>query len=385
MRILFINYEYPPLGGGGGIVNEYLAEELAGRHEVTVLTSRAFDLAEREARNGVEILRSWTAFRAERPAATIASMAAFVVSGAFRGAGLVRSRKFDVINTHFVLPTGPVGALLAGLGNIPNVLSVHGGDLYDPSKKLSPHRHALLRSAIRYVSRRADAIVGQSENTNANLKQFYDAELEPELIPLGIPRPAGPATDRAGLGFDADDIILVAVGRLVGRKRVDQLIRLVAELDDPRVRLLVVGDGPESVSLARQAKALGVQDRVTLAGYVTEQQKVDFLAAADIYVSTSQHEGFGLVFLEGMAQGLPVVCYDHGGQTDYLTDGINGAVIPLNDFDRFVASVRELVGDPGRRAAMSARNLEDVEKYFIDNCARRYEELFEQVIARSRR
>jgi len=384
LRILFVNYEYPPIGGGGGVVNAWLAEELAKRHETTVLTSRAFDLPERENKQGVEVIRSRTFFRRQKPAANLPSMASFVLSGALKGCRLVRNRPFDIINTHFAVPTGPVGSIMSWYGGIPNVLSVHGGDLYDPSKSSSPHRHAVLRYVIRKLARSADAIVGQSKNTNDNLLQYFDPMAKPGLIPLGIPRPSAVSSGRDALGMDANETVLISVGRLVARKRVDQLVTLVSSLQDKAVRLIVIGDGPEGGALKSLAHELGVSDQITFAGFVTDQQKVDYLAAADIYVSTSQHEGFGLVFIEAMAQGLPVVCYDHGGQTDFLQTGVNGSVLTLNDFDGLVASSRDLIADPDKRQIMSGQNRQDVEKYFIENCARRYEALFSQVIARGR-
>lgn len=380
LRILFVNYEYPPLGGGGGIVNAWLAEELATRHEVSVLTSRAFEMAAHEVRAKVEITRSRTFFRRRRAAANIPSMATFVLSGTAKGRALVRRNEFDIINTHFAIPTGPVGAMLSRFGDIPNVLSVHGGDLYDPSKWSSPHRHKLLRYVVRRVAQSADAIVGQSRNTNENLLKFFDSTAHPKLIPLGIPRPPPAEVSRAELGFDPDETILITVGRLVGRKRTDELIRLVSALGNAKVRLVVIGSGPDLAALQRQASDLGVANQITFEGYIPEQRKIALLAAANIYVSTSQHEGFGLVFLEAMAQGLPVVCYDHGGQTDYLEDGVNGAVLPLNDFETFRSAVQELVQNADSCSAISQRNRRDVERLFIDNCADRYEELFCEVI-----
>ena len=384
MRILFVNYEYPPLGGGGGVVNGWLAEEFAKRHEVAVLTSRAFDLPAHEIVRGVEIFRSRTCFRRRQAAANLPSMATFVLSGPPAGRRLLESRRFDVINTHFAVPTGPVGARLARSSGIPNVLSVHGGDLYDPSKWTSPHRHRILRAVVRGVATSAAAVVGQSRNTNDNLRRYFCPDLEPELIPLGIPRPAAPREGRAALGLDPGSVVLITVGRLVARKRTDSLLRMLARLKRSDLRLIVVGSGPEEKALREEAARLGVGPQVIFTGFVPEQRKIDLLAAADVYVSTSQHEGFGLVFLEAMAQGLPIVCYDHGGQTDYLATGANGAVLPLNDFDGFVQAVSELAVTAPKRRAISERNRREVEQYFIENCAALYEALFARVAARSR-
>ena len=380
LRILFVNYEYPPLGGGGGVVTAWLAEELAKRHQVTVLTSGAFDLREQETVRDVEIVRCRTWFRREMAVANMPSMATFILDGSRCGRKLVLERDFDVINTHFAIPTGPVGDALARHGHLPNVLSVHGGDLYDPSKWMSPHRHAVLRALVRRIVRSADAVVGQSRNTNENLRRYYDPDSLPELIPLGIPRPPAGTAARTELGIAQNELAMVTIGRLVARKGIDQLVRMLARLERPEARLVVIGDGPELGKLQGLARDLRVASQVTFAGFVSEQRKVDWLEASDLYVSASQHEGFGLVFAEAMAQGLPIVCYDHGGQTDFLTDGVNGCVVPLNDLGAFTAAVHELASNDAKRAAISTRNRQDVEQYFIETCARKYEQLFESVV-----
>ncbi|HZD52501.1 MAG TPA: glycosyltransferase family 4 protein, partial [Woeseiaceae bacterium] len=304
------------------------------------------------------------------------SMAAFILGGIRTGRKLLRCREFDIVNTHFALPSGPVGAALAQAGRLPNVLSVHGGDLYDPTKWLSPHRHGPLRSVVTHIVRRADVVVGQSRNTIENLRRYYDQAPEAQLIPLGIPRPPRTSADREVLGVAADEFVMITIARLVARKGIDQLLTLLRRLDGTNARLVVIGGGPELESLRFQANALGIGSRVTFTGFLTEEKKTEWLAASDLYVSTTQHEGFGLVFLEAMAQGLPVVCYDHGGQTDFLAHGVNAMLLPLNDLDAFEAAVRELASDADTRARIAARNRRDVERYFIEACADRYEELF---------
>jgi glycosyltransferase involved in cell wall biosynthesis len=385
MRILFCNYEYPPLGGGGGVMNAALAEELASRHSVTVLSSLGPGLETESVVNGVRVLRVPVYVRKEMAAANAPSMAAYMVNGIRYGGKLLDRERFDVINTHFALPTGPVGDALARRYRVPNVLSLHGGDLYDPSKFTSPHRHWILRAWVRTLLRRADAVVGQSANTVANATNFFAPDVRPELIPLGIVRPKFRHVPRAELGFAEEDRILVTVGRLVARKGVDRLIRVLGRMKDPRAKLVVIGSGPLQEEWTELARAEGLADRVRFTGFVSEDVKLSLLAMSDVYASTSQHEGFGLVFLEAMAAGLPVVCYDHGGQTDFLEDGITGRLLHLNEEDAAVAALDELVADGSLRERIGATNRGRVEYYFIDICARRYEELFEQQARRTGR
>lgn len=358
-----------------------LARELARRHTVAVLTSRALGLPAESIEGGVSIIRAPVFFRRQAAVANVASMAAYLPMAALRGLTLWRSGSFDVINTHFAVPTGPVGALLARFYGIPNVLSVHGGDLYDPSKSISPHRIALLRRPISYLLRRADVLVGQSRNTLQHVAEIYGVLRKSELIPLGIERPPPVAgATRADFGIPDDAFVMATVGRLVARKATLQLVQALKAARRPNAHLLIVGDGPDADAVRGAAAGAGLSGQVHLLGHVPEVRKYQALAAADIFISATQHEGFGLVFLEAMAYGLPIICYDHGGQTDFLADGETGHIVPLNDIDRFTRAVVNLHDRPQLRAMMAEHNRRLVEAYFIDKCAARYETVFQDVV-----
>src|SRR5262245_30794396 len=383
MRILFCNYEYPPLGGGGGVVMAALARQLARRHEVTVLTSRAGDLKAEDSDGGVRVLRVPVFFRRQLAVANFPSMLAYLPTGFLRGLSLGRKTVFDVINTHFVVPTGPLGQALAQVRRVPNVLSVHGGGLFDPSTRSSPHRHAALRASVRWLLNAADDVVGQSRDTVSHVREIYGVERQVGLIPLGIERPPPTAAvSRAALGLPDSAFVLVTVGRLVARKATTQLVDAVAKSGIADAHLVIVGDGPDADPIRQRATELGIADRVHALGQVTDTQKYAALAVADAFVSTSQHEGFGLVFLEAMAFGLPVLCYDRGGQTDFLTSGETGSVVKLNDLDAFVVALRALHADRAARESYGRRNRQLVENFFIDTCAARYETVFAAAIDR---
>ena len=198
-------------------------------------------------------------------------------------------------------------------------------------------------------------------------------------IPLGIQRPQLEKVSRSQFGFADGEILLVTVGRLVARKAIDQLISLIERFQRPAIRLLVLGSGPEEHKLRELVKAKHVEKQIEFMGQVGELEKFRLLQISDLYVSTSQHEGFGLVFLEAMACGLPIVCYDFGGQTDFLQNQESGHLVPLNDLETFRERCLQLIKDPSQRERMGKHNLLVVEDYYIDQCARRYEQIFNQV------
>ena len=384
MRILFCNYEYPPLGGGGGVVNALLAQEMAKRHEVTVLTSQSMDLPPERIEEGVRVVRVPVFCRTQMAAANLVSMFAYLPMGVRGGNRLLSEANFDVINTHFVLPSGPVGNALARRHRIPNILSLHGGDLYDPSKFTSPHRHPLLRGWIKNLLRKADIVVGQSRNTLDNMNRFYTPEIQGVRIPLGIQPPKMEVASRKDYGFKEDDVLLVTVGRLVSRKAMQQLLGLIESLGIENAHLLIIGTGPEEPRLRDESIKRNLGAQVSFLGQIEESEKFRILQMCDIYVSTSQHEGFGLVFLEAMACGLPIVCYNHGGQTDFLEDKKTGRLVHLNSIADFEECSRELILDRELRRRIGKENRNRVEDYFIDRCAERYEEVFQEAIAARR-
>jgi glycosyltransferase involved in cell wall biosynthesis len=385
MRILFCNYEYPPLGGGGGLLNALLAQELSKQHQATVLTSKGQGLPAERLEHGVNVVRVPVLFRRHEAVANLGSMLTYIPMALKTGRKLIKTNRYDVINTHFVLPTGPVGDALSRYAGIPNVLSLHGGDLYDPSKLTSPHRHPALRLWIRRLLSRADVVVGQSRDTLDKVKRLYSPATSGVLIPLGIQRPRSGAASRKDAGLSEDEILLVTIGRLVARKANMQLIALMDQLRDEKAKLLIIGTGPQEHLLKQEALKRRVGDRVLFLGQVTDSEKFRLLQMSNLYVSTSQHEGFGLVFLEAMACGIPIVCYNHGGQTDFLESGTTGYIVPLNDLRGFESCCRALIKDPELRDGMRQENLRRVEELFIDRCGQRYESVFQQAILRHRR
>ncbi len=163
------------------------------------------------------------------------------------------------------------------------------------------------------------------------------------------PDPAVRAELRQRIGDD-DGFILVTVAYLIAAKGVDVVLRAVAELP-PRVRLWVVGDGPESGTLQALAPDLGVQERVRFLGLQSLVQP--FLQAADAFVCPSRWaEAAGLVNLEAQATGLPVLASDVGGIPEYVADGRSGFLFPVGDHARLAKHLRQLVDDPERCRTM---------------------------------
>ena len=379
MRILMVNYEYPPLGGGGGIATRDIAVELAKRHEVDVLTSSGPDLAPEEVCDGVRIYRAPVLGRTKLPTASILSMVSFWPIGIRHGRKVTAGRSYDVVNSWFAVPSGPTGVHLARYLGAPHVLTMAGGDIYDPSKWYTPDKNPLLGAAVRRVLAASDGHVAVSSDLARRARSLYGFDGPIDVISLGAAAPSFAPASRQELGLEPDIIYIVAVGRLVRRKNLTTLLTALGQLGREDVHLLVIGDGPEQGSLTAFAESLGVGDRVQFRGYVADETKFQLLAAADIFALPSLHEAFGLVYLEAMHCGLPVIAARPGGQEDYLDDGRTGFLVPPDDPSALLEALRRLVGSRSLRATMSAHNRLIAQRFSITSTAAEYESLFSRV------
>jgi glycosyltransferase involved in cell wall biosynthesis len=155
---------------------------------------------------------------------------------------------------------------------------------------------------------------------------------------------------------DDNELLLVTVGRLVEQKGHEYLLQALSRLGPAApggrpLRLAIVGDGPLRTSLPRRAEELGLGRQVIFAGFRADVE--DVMAAADLYVHPSLWEGFGLVLLEAMAMGLPVITTTHTAGPDLIHDGVEGFIVPIRDSEAIATRLELLHRDPARLAAMA--------------------------------
>ena len=234
-----------------------------------------------------------------------------------------------------VLSVGLCCCLLRPLFRFRYVLYIHGADIMEFTRFRS------FRDLILYILRHSSLVFANSKYTAGFMREKYPRAPVAVVVNPGVEDrffEETPLPDRVrevGQGL-AGRKVLLTVGRLVARKGHDTVIRalpLIAR-DAPDVHYLVVGDGPNRENLQRLSEAIGVSDRVTFCGSVPDADLPSYYRLAHVFLMVSRRiesrgdvEGFGIVYLEANAAGLPAIAAGGCGATDAVAEGINGLLV----------------------------------------------------------
>lgn len=214
--------------------------------------------------------------------------------------------------------------------------------------------------------RRADGVFTTSAYCRSAIGRHYGVladrvRIVPEGIDLDRWRRIAAATPRV-----SDGATILCIARQYPRKRVVDLIDALPLVRRavPHACALIVGDGPEHAALRRQAERLGLREAVHFFGALPDDDAVARLyRAADVFCLPSVQEGFGIVFLEAMASGLPVVATAAAAIPEVVPPGAAGLLVPPRDVAALAAALTELLSNPERRASLGAFGLAHVEQY----------------------
>lgn len=376
MRIVQVApYYFPHLGGVESYMRSLCRELVRLGHEVMIYTAQHDPRVRLAGRvEGIPVRR----FRpVAMPMATPITPAL-----AHRLAG----ERWDIIHAHTPPPlTSYYAAKAARRSGTPFVLTYH----CDPILPSLAGRFAawVYRWTLgRYTLAAADKVIATTETYAATSRTLwpYDTVVIPNGVDIGRFRPGldGSAVRRRHSIAPGERVVLF-VGRLTHHKGVDYLIRAAGHFPHG-CRLLIAGDGPLRPSLAELAHR--AKGRVLFAGAVSEEALPSYYAACDVLVlpSVSRLEAFGIVLLEAMASGKPVIATDMPGMREVVDDGVEGYLVRPFDSDDIAKHVRRLLAEPEAAARMGVRGREKVEeKYSWRMLAGRVVEIYQELAARA--
>jgi D-inositol-3-phosphate glycosyltransferase len=298
---------------------------------------------------------------------------------------------YDVVHSHYWL-SGRLGLLFADRWGVPLVSTFHTlAQLKNRVAESAAEREQAVRSDIeRRTMAGSDRIVALTAVDRQQMIRHYGALAPIVVIPGGVDlerfQPQARREARAALGLGPSDKVILFVGRIQRLKGPEVLLRALARLSDLDARLLVVGGRPGSSDEAREitrlqhlAVKLGVGERTRFVGAVAHEELPRYYSAADVSAMPSSYESFGLVAVESLACGTPVVATRVGGLSSIVRDGETGLLVPWRDAGLFAERLRRVLEDETLRTELASRARESVLTYGWDRVAEEHLQLYSDI------
>ena len=404
MKIAMLTNNYRPFVGGVPISVERQAQELVKRgHEVTVFAPMYGDTGEEREKvlrtDGVapeRVVRYHTQKHKMANGMVYPAVFPTEVTEVFA------EENFDVIHVHHPMFAGPLGVRLGKKYGIPVVFTCHTRyeDYlhYIPALRVHEHSPACKRRAVRWIQEKVvpgyikwfadqcDLVLSPSAGMRQVLRG-YGMKSVCTVFPTGLEERFFRRNDLRAAAIRREygsgkKHLLVTVSRLEREKNYGFLLRGIADVrrrmgDDFHV--LIVGDGSRKAELKVKASLLGIQDMVTFAGNVPNEEVKDYLSAADLFLFASTSETQGIVLAEAFAAGTPVVAVRAVGTDDIIENGVNGFLTEEEE-ETWADRVAEALSDERRLKEMGRAALASAENYRASTLAIYEEMLYNQCI-----
>ncbi len=300
---------------------------------------------------------------------------------------VVRTHGLELLHCHYAIPHATSAWIAREMlretsEDVHLITTLHGTDITIVGQ--DPSFYPITKFSIE----KSDRITAVSEYLrDETIRAFGCAGCEVEVIhnfidPNVYNRAKYPSSLKDQLGKSRPVLMHVSNFREV--KRVRDVIRVFAEVNKERPSVLVmIGDGPDRPAAEEEARALGVESSVSFLGKL--EQIAPLLAAADLFLLTSQTESFGLSALEALASGVPVIGTKAGGLPEVIRDGETGVLCGVGDVAGMAAAALTILQNPSRWAAMSELAIADSRQRFsLDAVVGKYEELYRRSLPNSR-
>jgi len=312
-------------------------------------------------------------------------MILYYITGALLTLYAMLKNRCYLIHVHWAIPTGLIGVTVGLLLRKPLIVTIHGSDL-----RMALEKRGFLRKLFVYVCRNAAHLNCVSEVQKKELERLGVPSEKISTIPMGIDA-AFLETGKNRAGESRNRSITILSNRnLLPIYNVSLLIRAIPIIlkEEPETKFLIAGDGTEKKALEREAKNLNINSSVKFLGRVPHEEMPNLLSQADIYVSTSIHDGASVSLLEAMGSGVFPVVTDIPANREWITTGQNGFLVPLDDEEylanRIIDAIRNKVflekSRAKNRLIVEERTLWSVT---IENIKNIYAEILSPVIRNS--
>jgi glycosyltransferase involved in cell wall biosynthesis len=334
MKLLIANYEYPPLGGGAGVCTRYHAEGLAALgHEVTVITAWFPGEEKRSLSGRLRIIRV-ASKRKFIHKSTPPEMYSWVRESRKCFAAELSQETWDLCLTNFAIPGGLFAETLRRKYSIPYVIVSHGQDIpwFFPGQLLLYHMIFYFRIASLLRHSIANIMLTRHMQDAAGKLLPPDLRSRNHIIPNGCDTALfTPDYSRRSAGFS-----ILFTGRLRGQKDPMCFLKAMRILNEKGIEFsaTILGDGPLRGKMEARIRKYGLQQRVSITGWVNKERMLEAYRSSSVMVSVSKDEGMSIAILEALSAGLYVIATPASGNPEMIRPGINGELIPFSDPER---------------------------------------------------
>ncbi|NHI93602.1 MAG: glycosyltransferase family 4 protein [Candidatus Lokiarchaeota archaeon] len=385
MKILVLTTSFPRYP------NDYIAPFLFElfneikqlKHEVVILAPQMKDASRFQKINNLEIIRinysndpkkqvlgdGFLAEHLKESNSNKFNLAKFMIKTLRRALNLHKKNNFDLIHTQWVFPMGFFGLILKYIINRPLIITVHGAGVFLAKK------YSFLKPFIKLSLKKADLIIFNSSNTRIESIKIQNKIKNEKIIHPGINIerftsyniPTHPDREL----FEKNDVILT-IGRLIERKGFQYLIKAMKKLSTTlqNIKLIIIGTGPLENKLKELVKKLNLQGQIFFLGEVKGEYIPYFYANSKLFVLPSiidkegDTEGLGIVLLEAMASGVPVIGTNVGGINDIIKHKHNGLLVKQKKPKEIAEAIEKILKDKNLSKELSLNALNTIKKNF---------------------
>lgn len=364
--ILFLTNAYPDFETSyRGIFIKEMATLLRNEgYQIDVITPRIYSRSPLfEDREGIRVYR-FPFFSGERLLIQYKTIPYFrlllyFISGFILTFFVILKSKSQLIHIHWAIPTGLIGVFVGTLLRKPVLVTIHGSDL-----RMAVEKSGLIRKLFLYVCRKAKILTCVSEFQKREMEAMGLPKEMITVFPMGIERRFLEVGKDRKNHLRNQPPIVVSNRNLLPIYNVSLLIRAIPLVlkEEPEVRFLIAGDGPEKAPLEKEAENLGVASSVRFLGRLSHDKMPQFLGQSDIYVSTSLYDGTSVSLLEAMATGAFPVVTDIQANQEWIKDGENGFLISPVDEVILATKIIEAIRNRELIARAREKNLRVAEQ-----------------------
>jgi len=368
-----LNYEYPPIGGGGGSVCKDLAEELVRLgHEVRVQTSWIKGLPAVEHRGNLTVYRSYS-FRKHADTCTVFQMFLYLITNFWPALRHTLFWKPDLIHAHFAVPTGVLARVINFFTGKPYVLTIHLGDVPGALPDQTDRLFKYIKPWTRPIWNGAAEIVAVSEFVRNLGEKAYGRKILKIFNGIHDPDP--------GQGERKQKPIrLLSVGRFNPQKNLSFLLEVLAGLKSDNWECTLIGDGPLREDLEKCARDLTCSDRIHFTGWLKQTEVDRHMAESHVFLMPSIAEGLPMAGISALFASLPIFGSRIDGLSDLIDQGENGYLLPLDEPEFWAQKLDEAIASPSILEAMGRQSLLKSQHFRISTVAEQYETLFREVL-----